>query len=832
MKTRCYSLLSAVLFALVTLSAAQTVRGEDLIVDHTTSSGHFATIQAAIDNANSRLAGSPSSSFRIIVKASSTAYTGPITLRNSNVPIIGERTDGTFISGGSDALVTASGIANVQIRNLTFRSAGTAIAVSNNSGISITNNIFQAGGSSTAISVVDSPSTSVKNNTFYKNKIAISTNSDITIINNIFSTNGTAISAPGTTLTKVSYNDYFPSLNSGLASIDSHSLPNATQTASDPKFVDADNSDFTRQDFHLQDDSPCIGAGDPQEANSFDTNTSDMGAFGGPNSDSVLRSVSGLTATVSPSTPSTIVLTWNATGNRNVTAYRVYYGTASRSYGGTQATKPSPVTVSTTTASLEGLPLTGPAAPEAPVLTGLTPASSSSLQATWTSVTGATGYRVYYSTATFDQTSLPATFVTVTGGSATSATIPNLTTGTHYFVAVSAIAQTTFFIAVTAVIDGTLPASFGASSSNESSYSTEVSQGVGPVVESATISNLRDEFPEATTAFPNLKSEGCFIATAAFGFYSAPQVQALRDFRDRFLLTNAPGRAFVAWYYHYGPQAAHFINVHPWLKAPVRVALLPLIVMALVFKGSSPAATSGLVLLAALWLALVWRRRVGHTEAAALGSVLLTLCVIVLPTIAQGAEVRPDRPHWSLELKAGAFFPQTSGWSKYYDSNYTGEYGAALAYKVHRLVEIGLEGSYLTASGKGQLLQHQATSGSVTYELAPLSIFVLGRALFDEDQLLVPYAGAGYTRLFYRQEVKGEGTTEGSVNGFNARAGLQILLDGLERDASRSLYKDYGIHHTYLFVEGKYLDARADTVSGGSVNLGGTSALAGFLFEF
>ena len=109
---------------------------------------------------------------------------------------------------------------------------------------------------------------------------------------------------------------------------------------------------------------------------------------------------------------------------------------------------------------------------------------------------------------------------------------------------------------------------------------------------------------------------GCFIATAAYGSYLHPQVQILRDFRDTRLLTNAPGRAFVAMYYRLSPPVAGFIARHAALRLLVRLLLTP-IVMAV----AHPAAAGALLLAVACGMAgrVRWRRTVSevHQDQAA-----------------------------------------------------------------------------------------------------------------------------------------------------------------------------------------------------------------------
>ncbi len=80
---------------------------------------------------------------------------------------------------------------------------------------------------------------------------------------------------------------------------------------------------------------------------------------------------------------------------------------------------------------------------------------------------------------------------------------------------------------------------------------------------------------EASISVPSM----CFIATASYGLETG-EVGALCAFRDECLQTNALGRAFVKAYYTLSPPVAEFISESEPLKAVVRTALKPLIVVA------------------------------------------------------------------------------------------------------------------------------------------------------------------------------------------------------------------------------------------------------------
>jgi hypothetical protein len=203
---------------------------------------------------------------------------------------------------------------------------------------------------------------------------------------------------------------------------------------------------------------------------------------------------------------------------------------------------------------------------------------------------------------------------------------------------------------------------------------------------------------------------------------------------------------------------------------------------------------------------------------------IILLIVFFVPAIVYAADPLLEPPHWSLEFKGGMFAPDLTDWALYYDKRSMPELEGSVAYKLIRQVDIGISVGY--AKDKGHAI---ASTGNVTYEIAPVNIFILLRGVLNEDQWVVPYAGGGFTRLFYKEKIESQGTVNGSVDGYHVRGGLQFLLNSLDEKAANRMFQDYGIHHTYLFGEVEYTHAVVRSVS---VNLGGTAYLFGFLFEF
>ena len=90
---------------------------------------------------------------------------------------------------------------------------------------------------------------------------------------------------------------------------------------------------------------------------------------------------------------------------------------------------------------------------------------------------------------------------------------------------------------------------------------------------------------------------GCIIATAAYGSQLHPNVEILRDFRDKYLISHWLGREFVNLYYKYSPFVANIIAKNKSLRVIAQINLTPFVVFSYSMVHLGPIVTGGIFLL-------------------------------------------------------------------------------------------------------------------------------------------------------------------------------------------------------------------------------------------
>lgn len=520
------------------------------------------TIQAAIDAA--------ADDDTIMVEPNT--YRETIALRGKNgITISGRETARTILkpATSSKPIFTLDDSSDITFKNFTLLQANIGVSITKSNDFRVSANVFHLGDTGVAVTVSSDSDGDITNNTFYKNRIGTQrAATDTRIKNNLFVENDTAISNNAASTSNISYNGYYINTNDGT--VGSNNI-----APGDPLFASVDN-----EDFHLQAESDAIDAGSSTDS-SYDESVADLGTYGGGNADTYPYPVTGLAASIPiyDAVNYSLTLQWADNTDYRIRSYKLY----SYIEGAESAFN---MTAGIDVGDTTSYPLSGTVpvtvAPAAPTMITITPRDQS-LTVTWSTVSGATSYELRYGV---DSTA--ENIVSV--GNVLSYVLSGLTNGTPYKIRVHAIAQATLHAVVTA------------RNAIRESYalSNEFTVVVGPAYTSNASLEVAGS-PEATVSYPQLPDEGCFIATAAYGHYSAPQVQALRDFRDAYLMHFDTGRNFVHWYYAHGPAGARILNDYPTLKIPVRAVLYPLVLGAL-FLTQAPGWTHALVLLGLIFM--------------------------------------------------------------------------------------------------------------------------------------------------------------------------------------------------------------------------------------
>lgn len=514
--------------------------------------GDYGTIQEAID----ALTANPSLGSVILIAPD--VYEENLTI-TSSLTLRGDETARTVINADQidEPTVSIANATKVTLRNLTFDDGEIALDVVNSAQVIVTNNVFALDDQALAARFDARSEAEVRFNVFYGNEIGVARASaaDVAISNNIFAENDTAIDGTGA---QVAYNCFFENTDDGELGV-------SAVVDEDPLFVDV-----AKLDFHLKEDSPCIDVGDGEDA--IDGTDADIGAYGGADADPAPFLVQGVNATKVANSNS-ITVTWQPNRSYLVThksdpgGYFLYYDTdkSGAPYDGKGAVggnKNSPIDVGNATSyALSDLNVDS-AIPLAPVIRAVQPANEQ-ITVSWSAVAGASEYTLYYGINDVEEHAVEV-------GTQREHAVKGLENGTVYQFAVRAKAQAKYYIAVQAY-DST-------EAENKSDYSNEVVVTMGDLRVSE-LSEIATAIPELLVPVPDLPNEGCFIATAAFGFYSAAQVEWLREFRDVHLKRFVLGRWFVKLYYTYSPRLAEQIRQSVYLQNVTRMALSPLIIL-------------------------------------------------------------------------------------------------------------------------------------------------------------------------------------------------------------------------------------------------------------
>ncbi|MBI5446610.1 MAG: fibronectin type III domain-containing protein [Deltaproteobacteria bacterium] len=233
------------------------------------------------------------------------------------------------------------------------------------------------------------------------------------------------------------------------------------------------------------------------------------------------------------------------------------------------------------------------------------------------------------------------------------------------------------------------------------------------------------------------------------------------------------------------------------------------------------------VVTVAFGLALALRRR-RSARAAGLAALVATALLLPSPSPAQ-----PLRAHWVVGVMGGAFEPGTEDWGTTFDHERLPAGKVNIGYRLLSTLELGVEAGYWRAEGEaattvsGRLVTPAANE---TLTVIPLQGYALLNFQFTDRQWLVPYAGGGYSRYYFRQAIEGQDDSKGHLDGYHFRGGVKFLLNGLDPASAQRANAYFNLKKTFLALEAQW--AKVDDFGDANADLGGVSYYGGLVLEF
>lgn len=210
---------------------------------------------------------------------------------------------------------------------------------------------------------------------------------------------------------------------------------------------------------------------------------------------------------------------------------------------------------------------------------------------------------------------------------------------------------------------------------------------------------------------------------------------------------------------------------------------------------------------------------------------MILLSTLILLTLALQFPVSvsaSEDPRWSIALRGMQNEMQTDNWETTY-SDKTNYAGIEIGWKFLHQLGINLGISYSRSTGKATTTSGRTSNDNVRTRLAPVEISCFYRLVFMKDQIVVPYAAAGYTHMFYQTDLNDDERI-GDQSGYHLKAGLQFLLDWIEPAAAARMKQNWGLENSSLFVE--YYQSEIDDFGSATDNLGAKGIAGGLIFEF